>query len=63
MESSLQSKEISQSISIRWTTDSPEYIDTKAVATSRQKQELRGKINKDARERWFLLRLKSKYAG
>jgi len=54
--------ENAHNISVRWTTSSQEYFYTKAVSLHRGKQELK-RINKDAREQWILLRLKSKYAG
>ena len=63
VESALQMNENAHYISVRWTASSQEYVDTKAVSLHRGKQELKKRINKDARERWILLRLKSKYAG
>jgi len=58
IESALQMNENAHNISVRWTTSSQEYVDTKAVSLHRGKQELKKRINKDTRERWILLRLK-----
>ena len=63
IESKLNAIETSHQITTRWTEDSPNYEATRNVMESRIKQTLRQKMTSDARERWFLLRMKSKYAG
>ena len=59
----LQRVEERNDIVRRWTPTSPEYVSTKAVMRSKSKEKLKKEIRQGARERWYLLRLKSKYAG
>ena len=47
----------------RWTPNCQAYKETKEILKSKLRNELKIKIRQCARERWFLLRLKSKYAG
>lgn len=47
----------------RWTPSCQAYKETKEVMKSKLKKKLKIQIRQYARERWFLLRLKSKYAG
>ena len=63
IEFQLNAIETSHQIAKRWTKDSQNYQATKNTMESRVKQELRQKMTSEARERWFLLRMKSKYAG
>ena len=63
IEQKLQLTESNHNVESRWLTTSQEYKDTIATGKSKEKQKLRIKMQKEARERWFLLRLKSKYAG
>jgi len=48
---------------LRWTPSSQAYKETKEVMKSKLRSKLKIQIRQYARERWFLLRLKSKYAG
>ena len=50
-------------IPTRWSDDCPEYISTKAIMNSKEKQKLKLKMRNLAKERWYLLKLKAKYAG
>ena len=59
----LQNIEQTHGIATRWTTYSREYLTTKDMMNSNLRIKLKQDIRKHARERWFLLRLKSKYAG
>lgn len=59
----LQRTEERNGIVNRWMPTSREYITTKAAVTSNLKKKLKKEIRQHARERWYLLRLKSKYAG
>ena len=59
---SLQKIEHEHGIS-RWTPSCQAYKETKEVMKSHLRNKLKIKIRQHARERWFLLRLKSKYAG
>ena len=59
----LQGIEGSHEIVRRWTPNCREYGATKDVMKSNLRKKLKHKIRCYARERWFLLRLKSKYAG
>lgn len=63
IEQKLQSIESARRIPLRWTISSQEYVETKAVGNSKEKHKLRKRMISAARERWFLLKLKSKYAG
>lgn len=47
----------------RWGPSCQAYKETKEVMKSNQRNKLKIRIRQHARERWFLLRLKSKYAG
>ena len=59
----MQNVERTHGIAKRWTSCSQEYVTTKAMMNSNLRIKLKKDIRKHARERWFLLRLKSKYAG
>ena len=59
----LQRIEERNGIVSRWIPTCQEYIATKAAMRSNLKKKLKKEIRKHARERWYLLRLKSKYAG
>ena len=67
IEQKLQVIESTHGIYLRWTINSQEYIETKTktktISKSKEKCKLRKKMIKTARERWFLLKLKSKYVG
>lgn len=58
-------KEIEQEhgIQSRWSDNCPEYIATKTLINSKEKQKLKLKMRNLAKERWYLLKLKAKYAG
>ena len=62
-EQKLQSTESTHGIPLCWTANSQEYIDTKAISNSKEKHNFKKRMISEARERWFLLRLKSRYAG
>ena len=62
-ESKLMAIETSKCISQRWSEASTEYREVKALITSEKRTHLLLKIEQAARERWFLLTLKAKYAG
>ena len=47
----------------RWTPSCQAYKETKKVIKSNLRGKLKIQIRQYARERWFLLRMKSKYAG
>ena len=47
----------------RWAPSCQAYKETKEVMKSNLRSKLKIKIRQHARKRWFLLRLKSKYAG
>lgn len=51
------------SITSRWLLNSPEYLRVKGVLESRDRTNWLLKLESLARERWFLLSLKAKYAG
>ena len=59
----LKSMERSHNINQRWSKTSPQYQEVKALITSHKRTCLLLKIEQAARERWFLLTLKAKYAG
>lgn len=63
IEQKVQAIESTHRIPLRWTINSQEYIETKAISNSKDKHKLRKRMISAARERWFLLKLKSKYAG
>ena len=63
IEQKLQTIESTRRIPLRWTINSQEYEETKAISNSKEKHKLRKRMISAARERWFLLKLKSKYAG
>ena len=50
-------------ITLRWSLDSPQYLAVKRVVESRSRTNCLLKLESLARERWFLLSLKAKYAG
>ena len=62
-EDKLRVMERSHHIHQRWSKTSPEYRQVKALTTSRNRTRLLLKLEQTARERWFLLSLKAKYAG
>ena len=47
----------------RWTADSDVYKDMKRIAKEKEKGKILAEIGVCARERWFLLNLKAKFAG
>ena len=47
----------------RWEADSDVYRDMKRIAEEKEKESIIRNIGKYARERWFLLNLKAKFAG
>jgi len=59
----LKAIEHSHSVNKRWSKTSPQYLEIKALITSQKRTHLLLKIEQAARERWFLLTLKAKYAG
>ena len=59
----IQEIEQKHGIQTRWLDDCPEYIATKSVIQSKEKQKLKLKMRDQAKERWYLLKLKAKYAG
>ena len=59
----LKNVERSHSISSRWLLNSSEYLAVKRFLESRNRTNWLLKLESLARERWFLLLLKSKYAG
>ena len=61
--SKLQSFECSHKLPHRWLPGCKEYEAAKAAIQARRRSALRLQIQTLARERWFLLALKSKYAG
>ena len=63
MENKLQEVEQSHRITQRWQIDSPEYQSNEKLHRADDLGLIRQKIEKTARERWFLLSMKAKYAG
>ena len=59
----LKAIESSQCITQRWSKTSTRYREVKALVSSEKRAHVLLKIEKAARERWFLLTLKAKYAG
>ena len=51
------------SIPQRWTPDSPSYQAVDRLQIQQSKQDAFAKLEQCARERWFLLTIKAKYAG
>ena len=47
----------------RWTSDSEVFKDMKRIAEEMEKEKMHDAIASCARERWFLLNLKTKFAG
>ncbi len=47
----------------RWSKDSDVYLDLKRVEEEKEKQKVLESMATCARERWFLLNLKAKFAG
>lgn len=62
-EEKLKVIERSKCISQRWNKTTTHYREVKALVTSEKRAQLLLKIEQIARERWFLLTLKAKYAG
>ena len=62
LEAELKSVEEREGFS-RWAEDSDTYRDFSRVATEKKKDEVLSDIATCARERWFLLKLKAKFAG
>ncbi|XP_065893420.1 uncharacterized protein [Dysidea avara] len=58
----IQEIEQKHGIQTRWLDDCPEYFATKSVIQSKEKQKLKLKMRDQAKERWYLLKLKAKYA-
>ncbi len=50
-------------IQIRWTEDSSEYQSFEHARITRKKQQLLDKLGVCARERWYMLNVKAKFAG
>ena len=63
VERKLQAFEQKHSLLHRWVPRSSEYQIVKSTMESRRKSKLCAKIQHLARERWFLLSMKAKYAG
>ena len=63
VERKLQAFEQKHSLLHRWVPSSSEYQVVKSTMESRRKSKLCAKIQHLARERWFLLSMKAKYAG
>ena len=63
MERKLKAFEQKHNLLHRWVPSSSEYQVVKSTMESRRKRKLRDKIQHLARERWFLLSMKAKYAG
>ncbi|XP_065900357.1 uncharacterized protein [Dysidea avara] len=61
-EDKLSGFEHSHGVNQRWSPSSTEYHEVKALVASENRTHLLIKIEQAARERWFLLRLKAKYA-
>ena len=59
----LRAIESSKCITQRWSKISTRYREVKALVASEKRTRLLLKIEQAARERWFLLTLKAKYAG
>ena len=59
----LKDIERTHSITSRWLLNSSEYLTVKRLAESRNRTNWLLKLESLARERWFLLSLKAKYAG
>ena len=62
-EDKLKVIECSKCISQQWNKTTTHYREVKALVTSEKRTRLLLKIEQVARERWFLLTLKAKYAG
>ena len=62
-EGKLRSVEQLNGITHRWSVRSTQYREVKALITSENRACLLLKLERTARERWFLLTLKAKYAG
>jgi len=62
-EDKLRNVEHSHGVNQRWSPSSTAYREVKALVTSENRTRLLLRIEQAARERWFLLRLKAKYAG
>ena len=62
-EDKLSSLEHSHGVNQRWSPSFTEYREVKAMVSSENRTRLLIKIEQAARERWFLFRLKAKYAG
>ena len=62
-EEKLKIIESSKCIAQRWNKRSTHYHEVKALVTSEVRTHLLLKIEQAARERWYLLTLKAKYAG
>lgn len=63
METKLQEFEQRHGVTQRWQNDSPEYQSAELLHRAGDLSLVREKIEKSARERWFLLSMKAKYAG
>ena len=59
----LKAIESSRCITQRWSKTSTRYREVKALVSSEKRTCILLKIKQAARERWFLLTLKAKYAG
>ena len=62
LDAQLQTVETSEGFS-RWLPSCDMYCDIKRMLTEKEKEIKKGEISKCARERWFLLSLKAKFAG
>lgn len=63
VEAKLREFESKHSITTRWFPGSVQYHSVKSAMDTKRKHILLSKIKDFARERWFLLALKAKYAG
>ncbi len=59
----LQRMEVEQGITSRWTSDSDSFQDMLSFKKAKDEEKILQQIAVCARERWFVLNLKSKFAG
>lgn len=62
LDAQLQKVETDEGFS-RWLPSCDIYCDIKRLLTEKEKESKKAEISKCARERWFLLSLKAKFAG
>ena len=63
LEKKLKSIERQQKIQQRWVPESPEYQYVNQLVIEKQKRDILGQLNQCARERWYMLKVKAKFAG